>query len=69
MCLKVDSICFPGFCFLATDHVFKWHRDILISSLHEEDDLVRLAIEKELFNKALVYPSERALAVVTTHYK
>lgn len=69
MCLKVDGICFLGFCILPTDHVFKWHHDILISSLHEEDDLVRLAIEKELFNKALVYPSERALIVVTAYYK
>lgn len=65
MCLRVDSICFLGFCILTTDHVFKWHHDILIPSLREEDDLVRLAIEKELFNKALVYPSERALTVVT----
>lgn len=49
--------------------MFKWHCDILISSLHEEDDLVRLAIEKEQFNKAVVYPSERALTVVTAYYK
>lgn len=55
------------FSFLAT--VFKWRHDILVSGLHEEYDLVRLAIEKELFSKALVYPSERALTVVTAYYK
>lgn len=56
--MKVDSMCFPGFCFLATDHVFKCQHDILIFSLHEEDDLVRSAIKKQQFNKALVHPSE-----------
>lgn len=29
----------------------KCQHDILISSLHEEDDLVRSAINKQLFNK------------------
>lgn len=60
---------FLAFLFLATDHVFKWHHDILVSGLHEEYDLVMLAIEKELFSKAVLYPSERALTVVTAYYK
>ena len=69
MCLKVDSICFPGFCALTTDHVFKCQNDILISSLHEEDDLVRSAIKKQLFNKALRHPLGRGLTVATAYYK
>lgn len=65
----MDSICFPGFCALTTDHVFKCQHDILISSLHEEDDLVGSAIKKQLFNKALMHPSEKALTVATAYYK
>lgn len=51
---------FSWLLFFNTDHGFECQHDILISSLHEEDDLVRSAIKKQLFNKALLHPSERA---------
>lgn len=62
---------FSWLLFFNTDHGFKCQHDILISSLHEEDDLVRSAMKKQLFNKALLHPSERgrALTVATTYYK
>jgi len=49
--------------------VFKCQHDILISSLHEEDVLVRSTVKKQLSKKSLVHPSERGLTVVTAYYK